>query len=144
VFRRSGPHLPAREGSGAATRSATPDSTTHHGRAPELPRVSQLRTPPPNSEGLRCCHTVCSSGLRHPARKGSGAAACSATPDPVSQLGRAPVLPHIPQLRTLQPTTEGLWCYCVFRGFGHRLLAREGPGAVTYPMALSGLWYVNK
>jgi hypothetical protein len=84
----SGPCLPMREGSGAATRSVAPNPASllgglqsHHvshgigprfpaWRASEPPRVPQHRTPPPCSEG-------------------SGAATRPAAPDPASQRGRA-------------------------------------------------------
>jgi hypothetical protein len=68
--RSSGPCLHAREGSGAATRPATPDPASSLGRAPVLPRVLWLRTLPPCSGGLWRCHATRSSGPHLPAQKG--------------------------------------------------------------------------
>jgi hypothetical protein len=77
-------------------------------RAPALPRASRLQTSPPCSGGLRCCHVSHGSRLRLPTRKGSGAATCHTAPDPVSQLGRALVLPCAPRLWTLPLCSGGL------------------------------------
>jgi hypothetical protein len=118
-----------------ATWPTAPDPASQHGRASEVPCVPQLQTPPPSSGGLRCCHTIRNSGLHHPPREGSGAATCFAAPDPASQLGRAPVLPHGLQLWTPPPSTEGLRCCCVFRNSRPRLPAREGSGAATHSAA---------
>jgi hypothetical protein len=76
-----GPHLLAREGSGAATCSTAPDPTSLLRRDPVLPCVPRLRILPP-------------------AREGSGATTCPTAPDPASLLGRALVLPHVPRLNT--------------------------------------------
>jgi hypothetical protein len=58
-----GPHLLAREGSSAVICRMAPDPTSEHldstfllWRAPVLPRVTQLWTPPHCSGGLWCCH----------------------------------------------------------------------------------------
>jgi hypothetical protein len=51
-----GPHLPAREGSGAAMPTAAPYPTSLLRRAPVLPRIPRLWTLPPNSGGIRRCH----------------------------------------------------------------------------------------
>jgi hypothetical protein len=53
------------------------DPTSQLERAPVLPRVTQPRTLPPSSRGLRCCRTSRGSGSRLPTWEGSGATTCS-------------------------------------------------------------------
>jgi hypothetical protein len=72
------PRLPDREGSSAATCHMTPDPASRLERAPVLPRVIQLRTPPPCSEGF-------------------GATICPIVSDPASLLRRALVLLRVPR-----------------------------------------------
>jgi hypothetical protein len=91
-----GPCLPIEAGSGAATCPTAPDLASLLGRAPVLSRVTRLQTPPPYSEGLRCCYVSHSSGPRLPTREGSGAAMCPTTLDPTSLLGRASTLSCAP------------------------------------------------
>jgi hypothetical protein len=93
-----------------------PDLASLLGRAPTLPRVPWLQTPPPFSKGLRCCHVSHSFEPRILAQEGSGAATCSLVLDPASlrgsgsgaatcpmsldlasMLGRALKLPHVPR-----------------------------------------------
>jgi hypothetical protein len=81
------------------------------------------------------CHMHYSSGSRLPAREGSSAATCPATPDPASLLGRVPVLPRAPRLRTPPPCSGGLRCSHVPRSSGPCLPAREGSGVATCPAA---------
>jgi hypothetical protein len=52
VLHNSGPHLPARESSGAVTCRTAPHPASLLDRAPVLPRAPRLRTSPPCSEGL--------------------------------------------------------------------------------------------
>jgi hypothetical protein len=75
----SGPRLPAWEGSGAATYRMALDPASLLERALVLPCAPRLRTWPPYSGGLRCCHVPHSSGPRLPARGGSGAVTCTVT-----------------------------------------------------------------
>jgi hypothetical protein len=75
VLRSSQPHLPTWEGSSAAICPAALDLISIHGRAPALPRVPQLRTPPPYIGGLRRCHASRGTGPHLPASEGSGATA---------------------------------------------------------------------
>jgi hypothetical protein len=100
----SRPHLPAREGSRAATCRTAPNPASLLGRALMLPHVSQLQTPSPYSRGLQCCYMSHGSGPasllgraptlsrahgfgpRFPAREGSGAIMCPTTLDPASLL----------------------------------------------------------
>jgi hypothetical protein len=70
--------LPPCPGSGVATSPTVPDPASLLGRAPVLPRVTQLRTLPPYSGGLRCCHVPHGSGPCLPAREGSYAVTCPA------------------------------------------------------------------
>jgi hypothetical protein len=72
-----------------------------------LPRVPQLWTPPPYSEGLWCGHMPHDSESHLPARESSGTAMCPAALDSISPLGRAPVLSRVPRLGTRLPTQEG-------------------------------------
>jgi hypothetical protein len=51
MSRGSGPRLPAREGSGAATCTMAPNPASLLGRAPTPPRVPRHRTLPPYREG---------------------------------------------------------------------------------------------
>jgi hypothetical protein len=69
-----------------------------------------------------------------------GTATWPTAPYPASQHGRALVLPRVPQLRTLPPSSGGLWCCYVSHGSRSRLPMQEGSGATMCPMALSGLW----
>jgi hypothetical protein len=81
-----------------ATCPAALDPASLTRRAPTLPRASRLRTPPPCSGGLRCCHVSHGSGPRLPAQEGSGAVTCHTALDPASLFERALVLPHAPRL----------------------------------------------
>jgi hypothetical protein len=64
----SGPHLPVREGFGAAMCTVALDLASLLVRAPVPPRVQWLRTLP-LLRGLWCCHASCGSqwavGLKH-------------------------------------------------------------------------------
>jgi hypothetical protein len=93
----SGPCLSAREGSSAATCHMTLDLASLSRQALVLPCAPWLRTPPPYSGGLRCCHVSHSFGPRLPAQEGSGATTCPTAPNPASLLGRAPILSRVPQ-----------------------------------------------
>jgi hypothetical protein len=104
-----------------------PDPTSLPRRAPVLPRAPRLRTPPPYSGGLWCCHMSHSSRPRLPAREGSSATMCNTAPEPVSLLRRAPVLPCGPQLWTLPPYSGGLRCCRMPHDFRPCLLA-QGEG----------------
>jgi hypothetical protein len=104
------PRLPAREGSCAATCHTVPDPAFLLGRAPVLPCVTWLRTPPPCSEGSGAATCPTAPDPASLPGEGSGAATCHMAPDPTSLLGRAPMLPHAPRLRTLPP--------CLGRGGG--------------------------
>jgi hypothetical protein len=66
----SGPCLPTKAGSNATTCPSAPDPASLLRRAPALPRVPQLWTPPPCSGGLRCCYVSLGSGPCLPAREG--------------------------------------------------------------------------
>jgi hypothetical protein len=103
----SRPHLPAREGSRAATCRTAPNPASLLGRALMLPHVSQLQTPSPYSRGLQCCY------MSH----GS---------EPASLLGRAPTLSRAPRLWTPLPCSGGVWCYHVPHDFGPCLPAQGG------------------
>jgi hypothetical protein len=164
VSLNSGPHLPAQEGSDAATCPLALDPASLLGRAKALPRVLQLQTLPPYQGQLRRCYVSlgsepclpqlqasppCSGGLRRcyvslgsgpclPAREGSGAATCPLAPDPTSLLGRALELPRIPQLRTLPPYLGGLRRCYVYHGTGPCLPTLKGSGAATCRVALEG------
>jgi hypothetical protein len=94
-----------------ATCPAALDPASLTRRAPVLPRATRLRTSPPCSGGLRCCHVPHGSGPRLSAWEGSGAAMCHTAPNPAYLLGRAPVLPRVPRLRILPPCSllEGGW-----------------------------------
>jgi hypothetical protein len=98
VSHDTGPCLPAWEGSDTATCSMAPDPASLLGRASALPHVPRHRTPPPCSGGLGRCHV--SHGTRSclPAWEGFGAVTCPTALDPASLLGRALVLPCVPQL----------------------------------------------
>jgi hypothetical protein len=74
-----GPCLPVEAGSGAATCPTAPDSASLLGRAPVLLRVTQLRTPSPNSGGLWCCHVPHDTGPYLSAREGFDAVMCPVT-----------------------------------------------------------------
>jgi hypothetical protein len=80
-----------------------PDPASQHGRAPALPRVPRLWAPPPTSGGIRSRHASHNSEPRLPVREGSGGATCLS-----SQVGRAPVTPHIQQHQTPPPRSGGL------------------------------------
>jgi hypothetical protein len=54
-----------------------------------------------------CCHMSRSSELCLPVEEGSGVITCPVALDLASILRRAPVPPHVPQLRTRLPTNEG-------------------------------------
>jgi hypothetical protein len=103
----SRPRLPARDSSGATTCPVASEPASLLRRAPILPCVTWLQTPPPSSRGLRCCHVPRGSGPRLTAQEGSGTATCPAAMDPASLLGRALVLPHVPQLQTPPPCSGG-------------------------------------
>jgi hypothetical protein len=124
-------------GSIAVTYPTASDPASLLGRALALSRVLQLRISPPCSGGLRHCHVSRGTGSRLPAREGSDAATCPAASYPTSLLGRAPVLPRVPRLRTLPPYSRGLQCCHMHRGSGPRLPVREGSGVATCPVALS-------
>jgi hypothetical protein len=64
-----------------------PNPASLLGRAPVPPRVTRLRTPPPSSGGLRCCHLSHGYGPRLTAREGSGVATCPMALDPAFLLG---------------------------------------------------------
>jgi hypothetical protein len=87
-----------------------------------LLRVARLRTLPPYSGGLWCCHMSRGSGPRLPTREGSGAATCPMTSDPTSLLGRAPVLPRAHGFRPCLPTrgrgggSDVVMCPAIFKG----------------------------
>jgi hypothetical protein len=127
------PHGSAPRLLGAVTCCTTPDPTSLLGRAPVLSRVARLRTPPPCSVGLQCYHVPHGFGPRLPARKGSSATTCHMTSDLTTLLWRAPILPRVTRLRTPPPSSGGLWCCHLSHGYGPRLAAREGSGAVTCP-----------
>jgi hypothetical protein len=127
------PHGSAPRLLGAVTCCTTPDPTSLLGRAPVLSRVARLRTPPPCSVGLQCCHVPHSFGPRLPARKGSSAATCHMTSDLTTLLGRAPILPRVTRLRTPPPCSGGLQCCHVPHGFRPCLPVRGGSGTVTCP-----------
>jgi hypothetical protein len=112
----SAPRLLARKGSGAATCRTALDPVSLLGRAPVLSRVARLRTPPPCSVGLQCCHVPHGFGPRLPAREGSSAATCHMTSDLTTLLGRAPILPRVTRLRTPPPYSGGLQCCHVPHG----------------------------
>jgi hypothetical protein len=58
---------------------------------------------------------------------------CPTALNPTSLLGRTPVLPRVTRLRTPPPSSGGLWCCHLSHGYGPRLAAQEGSGAVTCP-----------
>jgi hypothetical protein len=144
VSHGSGPCLPAREGSGAATCPMTPDPASLLGRAPALPRVLRHRTPPPCSGGLRRCHVSHDTGPRLLTREGSGAAMCPTASDPASLLGRTPTLPRVPWHRILPPCSGGLRRCHVSHSTGPRLPTQEGSDATTCPAALWATYLKNK
>jgi hypothetical protein len=74
VSRSSGPCLPALEGSGATMCFVAPDLASLLRRAPVLPRVPWLRTPPLRWGGLQCCHVSHGSEPHLPTKEGSGGA----------------------------------------------------------------------
>jgi hypothetical protein len=78
-------------------------------------------------------------GSRLPAREGSGAATCSTAPYPAAHHGGAPILSHVPHLRTLPPSSGGLQCCRVSRGSGSHLPMRKGTSAAMCLMTPSGL-----
>jgi hypothetical protein len=101
-----------------ATCPVAPNSASLPRRAPVLPRVPRLRTPPPCSGGLQCYHVSHSSGPRLPTEAASGAATC-------------------PRLWIPSPYSGGLRCY---HGSRSCLPARGGGcGTITFPMTLRGL-----
>jgi hypothetical protein len=138
ISRSSGPYPPAREGYGATTCFTALDPASLLGRALMLPRLPQLRTLPPRSGGLRCCHV--SHGFRPylPAQEGSDAAMCPTALDPASLLRRVPALSCVPRLRTQRPYSGGFQRCHVPHGFGPCLPARVGSDAATCPIALNG------
>jgi hypothetical protein len=99
----SRPYLLAEAGSSAATCPTASDPASLLKRAPMLPCVTRLRTSPPCSGGLRCCHVSHSSGPCLPALEGSGSATCPTAPDHAFLLRRAPALS-----RVLRPSKKGL------------------------------------
>jgi hypothetical protein len=76
VARNSISRLLAQEGTGAVTCSTALNPATQYGRAPVLPRVPQLQTPPPSSGGLWCFCVSRGSGSCLLMQEGSGAATC--------------------------------------------------------------------
>jgi hypothetical protein len=110
---------------------AAPDPASLLRRALALPRVSRLRTPPPCSGGLWCCHVSHGFRPRLPAREGSCAAMCHMAPDPASLLGglRCCHVPHGSGSRL--PVRRGLRCCHVSHGSGPHLPARESSDAAT-------------
>jgi hypothetical protein len=129
-----------RQGEGCASAHChvpmAPDPASLLRRAPAQPCAPRLRTPPPCSGGLRYYHVSHSSGPCLPDREGSGAATCRTAPDPASLLGRAPMLPRAPQLRTPHPCSRGLQSCHVSHGSGPCLSAREGSVAATWSTVL--------
>jgi hypothetical protein len=109
-----GSHLPTREGSGAAMCPTAPDPAFLLGRVPVLLCVTQLRTPPLCSGGLRCYHMSHTSRPRLPAREGFGAATW---PPP--------------------PCSEGLRCCHVSHDSGSCFPAREGSPTLSRVPRLS-------
>jgi hypothetical protein len=93
--------------------------------------VGTLRTEYPGIQGLS-------------QDKGQGMHAHTATwpvaLSPTSQHGRAPALPHVHQLWTPPPSSDGLWRYHVSHSSRPHLPAREGSGVVTCFMTLNRLW----
>jgi hypothetical protein len=67
-------YLPAQKGSIATMCPGALDPASLFGRASTLPRAPWLRTPPPYSGGLWCCHVSHGLEPRLPAREGSGTA----------------------------------------------------------------------
>jgi hypothetical protein len=118
---------------GAVTCCTTPDPTSLLGRAPVLSRVARLRTPPPCSVGLQCCHVPHGFRPRLPARKGSSATTCHMTSDLTTLLGRAPILPRVTRLRTPPPCSGGLQCCHVPHGFRPCLPVRGAPALSRVP-----------
>jgi hypothetical protein len=100
-----------------------------------LPRAPRLRTPPPYSEGLQCCHVSHVFRPCLPAQEGSGARICPMAPNPTSLLGRAPMLPHVSWIQTLPPCSGRLQCCHVSCGSRPYLPTQEGSGATTCPVA---------
>jgi hypothetical protein len=84
----SGPCLPAEVGSGVATCLLAPDSGSLLRRAPVLPCVTWLWTPP-LCLGGHWCYNVSHD---------SSATTCHMALDPASLLGRSPVLPRASRL----------------------------------------------
>jgi hypothetical protein len=64
------------------------------------------------------------------------AALCPTVSDLATSLGRAPLPPHFPWLRTPPPYMGGLRCHHASRDSGPRLPAREGFEASMRPMTL--------
>jgi hypothetical protein len=73
------PRLLAREDFDVAMCHTALDSASLFGRAPVLPRVTQLWIPPPCSRRLPYCHMPYGSGPCLPAHEGSGAITCLMT-----------------------------------------------------------------
>jgi hypothetical protein len=80
------------------------------------------------------CHMSRSLGPRLPT-KGSGVATCPAAPNLASLSRTAPVLPHVPWLRTSPPCQGGLRYCHVSHGSGPCLPVKEGSSAATCPVA---------
>jgi hypothetical protein len=88
VFHSSEPHLPGKEGFGAAT-------------------CSTSLAPPPCRGGLRCYHVFRGFRPRFPAEEGSGTVTCYAASNPASLLKRALTLPRVPRIQTCLPAEKG-------------------------------------
>jgi hypothetical protein len=109
-------YLPTQEGSSVTTCHMTSDPASMLRRTLTLSRVPQHWTLPPCSGRLRRCHMSHDSGSYLSAQKSFGATTCPTALNPTSLLGRAPVLPCVPQHRTLPPYSGGLRCCHVSRG----------------------------
>jgi hypothetical protein len=83
----SGPYLPTKIGSGAATCPTALDPASLLRWTPALPRVHRLWTTPPDQDGLRSYHVPLRFGPRFPVGKGYGIFACPTTLGPASLLG---------------------------------------------------------
>jgi hypothetical protein len=99
-------------------------------RAPALPLVTQLWTPPPCRGVLRCCHVAPASS---PREESYCTAMCFSAPDLAFLSRWAPVRPRCPSLTSLR----GELRHCrVFLSSVPRLPTEVGSGAATCPMAL--------
>jgi hypothetical protein len=98
------------------------------------PRALQYRTRTLNQGGLQGCHVSSSSRSHLPDRKGSDAAMCTMTPDPLGGL-RCTMCPVAPDLASLQGGLRATTCPAVLCGLQASSIKKSLAGLPLQPVS---------